>query len=140
MGIKRGLGIITLLFVVMWLVTVVESRSFGIHLENTDPANLPMAIWYISMVAAGLLSAIGAMWYFKSRKTVPNVKNGFFFGLAINVFGFAGDFLLFFPHQGGLDIFKKYFTQPMFWLTFVFILIACTLSGYISAQRRERGV
>jgi len=135
MEIKRGLGIILLLFFVMWLVTVVLSRLFGVNFENTDPANLPQAVWYISIISAGLLSAIGAMWYFKSPKIVSNTKNGFLFGLAINIFGLVGDFLLFAPHQGGLDVFKKYFVQPMFWFALIFILIACTLVGYTRAKK-----
>jgi hypothetical protein len=135
MEIKRGLGIILSLCVAMWLVTVVVSRLFGVNLENTDPASLPQAVWYISIISAGLLSAIGAMWYFKSPKIVSNAKNGFLLGLAMNIFGLVSDFLLFVPHQGGLDIFKKYFAQPMFWLAFVSILIACTLVGYVGAKK-----
>lgn len=135
MEIKRGLGIILLLVVVMWLITVIISRLFGVNLENTDPANLPQAVWYISIISAGLLSAIGAMWYFKSPKIVSNTKNGFLLGLAMNIFGLVGDFLLLVPHQGGLDIFKKYLAQPMFWLAFVSILIACTLVGYTRAKK-----
>ena len=137
MNIKRAVGIIFVLFITVHTTAVIGSKSLGIDLETQDPTIMPLAMWYIALISAFILSALGVTWFFRSHKTVPNAKNGFLFGLAASIFGFIGDIILLASRKDGLDILLKYYTQPWYWMAFVLILVACTLVGYTRAKKMK---
>lgn len=135
MNIKRAAGIIFVLFIAVHTSSVIGSKLLGINLETADPTIMPPAMWYIALISVSIVSVLGAMWFFRFHKTVPNTKNGFLFGLAASISGFIGDIILLAPRKDGLDILLKYYTQPWYWMAFVLILVACTLVGYTRAKK-----
>ena len=135
MNIKRAIGIIILLCVASLIFTAILSISFETDLEITDPENIPLTMWLTAIIFVGILITLGAVWYFKSPKIVPSIRNGFLFGLITVIMGLISDFLAFVPHKNGLDILQKYFTQPFFWTAFLVILVVSTLVGYIKSKR-----
>jgi len=135
MNIRRAAGIIFVLFIAVHTSSVIGSKLLGINLETADPTIMPSAMWYIALISVSIVSVLGAMWFFRSHKTVSNTKNGFLFGLAASIFGFIGDIILLASRKDGLDILLKYYTQPWYWMAFVLILVACTLVGYTRAKK-----
>lgn len=119
------------------IVCIIESKLFSVDLKITDPANIPLTMWYISIISAVALSAAGAMWFFKSSKTVPSAKNGFFFGLLLVIIGFIGDIVALVFYKDGAAILLKYYTQPKYWAAFILILFVCTLVGYTEVRKRR---
>ena len=137
MNIKRAIGIILLICIAVLIVCIIESKLFSVDLKITDPTNIPLAMWYISIISAVALSAAGAMWFFKPSKMVPSAKNGFFFGLLVVIIGFIGDIVALVFYKDGATILLKYYTQPKYWAAFILILFACTLAGYTEARKRK---
>lgn len=133
MNIKRAIGIIFVLFIVIHAITVIESKLLGINLETQDPKIMPLTMWYVTLISAFIFSALGAMWFFRFREK-PNAKNGFLFGIAVSMFGFIADIILFARLKSGLNILLKYYIQPWYWIIFILILAACTLVGYIKSK------
>lgn len=139
MNIKRAIGIIFLVLIAGLIVEIIESKLFGVDLKEIDPASIPLAMWYISIIATVVESAVGAIWFFKSSETVPSTKNGFFFGLLFVIIGFIGIIVLLIFYQDGATILLKYYAQPKFWAMFILSLAACTSVGYIKAKKIKVG-
>ncbi len=135
MNIKLATEIIFLLCITTLVVTIILSKLFRVELKNTDPSDIPPAMWYIAIISVVLLAAEGTAWYFESPETVPNAKNGFLFGLMAATVGFISDILLLIPHKNGSNILLGYYTKPWYWAAFILILIVCTLVGFIMAKR-----
>jgi hypothetical protein len=135
MNLKRAIGIIILVCIAVLIVCIIGAKLFAVDLEITDPANIPLAMWYYAIISVGVLIAIGAIWYFKSPKIVPSAKNGFLFGLVAAILGFTGDIVALSPHKNGLSILLKYYTQPKYWMAFILILAVSALIGYVKAQK-----
>jgi len=117
------------------LISVLSSKCFGIDLEITDPADLPLALWLAGIIPMVLMVIIIIFEIFKTSKIIPNAKNGFLLGLAAVAIGLFFDFLAFVPHPNGINILIKYFHQSEYWSAFVLILVACTLVGYIKDKK-----
>ncbi|MFC1656656.1 hypothetical protein ACFL14_01665 [Patescibacteria group bacterium] len=135
MNIKRAVGIVFVLYVVDHIINIIISKLLGIDLETQNPANMPLVMWYCSLIILMIMSTLGTAWYLNAPKIVSSIKNGFLFGLTIVVFGFIASTILLLISRGGLDILLEYYIQPQFWLAFILALIACTLVGYIKTRK-----
>lgn len=132
---KKILTLIFLTIGISFLVSITSSKVFGIDLEITDPADLPIALWLAGIVPTVLMTAIISLEIFKNSKIIPNIKNGFLLGLAATIIGLFVNFLAFTPHPNGLNILIKYFYQPEYWSAYILILLTCALIGYIKGKK-----
>ncbi|MBU0982047.1 hypothetical protein KKC94_05135 [Patescibacteria group bacterium] len=79
MNIKRAIGIIFLLAIAVQITAIIGSKLLGIDLETADPENMPSLMWFVALISVTILSAVAAMWFFNSPKTLPSLKNGLLF-------------------------------------------------------------
>ena len=134
---KKIIGLIILTIGISFLISILSSKCFGIDLEITDPADLPIALWLAGIIPTVLMITIISLEIFKTSKIIPNVKNGFLIGLAFFVIGLFFNFLAFAPHPNGVNMLIKYFHQPEYWSAYILILVTCILVGYIKDKKKR---
>jgi len=130
------MGLIILTLGISLLISVLSSKCFGIDLEVTNPADLPIALWFAGIVPTVLMVGVICLEIFKTSKIIPNVKNGFVLGLGAVVIGLFFDFLAFAFHPNGVNMLFKYFHQPEYWTALVLILLTCIGVGYVKDKNR----
>jgi hypothetical protein len=131
---KRALGIGFLLYVATFVVGMVCAVIAGQD-KSIQGGVMPDYFWYVSMVAAVVLTALFSMWYFKNPAIVPSVKSGFLFGLTAVVLAFILDFILFSigntsdDPANHIDL-GEYYGDYRFWIIIVLVIATAKLVGY----------
>ena len=137
MNIKRAISITIIISFVVYLISVIGSKLLGIDLETANAANMPTAMWYVALISVSIISTLGAIWYFRSSKIVPNIKNGLLLGLIFSIFGFIVSIILLLIQENGGDIILSYFAQVEFWMAFILIITTSSLVGYIRSKEKK---
>ncbi len=117
MNIKRAIGISVAIYLAFFVVMSISA----------------LIMWYVLPFVVILFVCVGAFWYFKSPTVSASARQGFYFGLTILLIGFVLDILSVLPTlskgDGLLKSLLDYYSQPLFWVMLVLILLVATLTG-----------
>lgn len=135
---KRALGIGFLLYLGTFVVGIVCGIISGADMTSFN--DLPDYYWYVGMVAAVVLTALFAKWYFRNPAIMPSAKSGFYFGLTAVVLSFVLDVALFslgnmnLPEAEKVDIWE-YYSDYRFWIIVVLVIATAKLVGHMNKSR-----
>lgn len=132
------LGIISVACAATLLSTIIGGKILGVDLEVVYPADIPITMWLFCIISVLAIMSLATIWYIKSLKLKPTLKNGFYFGALIVPFGFVGDIILLVPHTNGVDILISYYEQPAYWITLGLIVGVCALIGHLMPKNNRR--
>jgi hypothetical protein len=138
---KRALGIGLVLYIATFVVAIVCDMIAGPD-KSTMQGAMPDSFWYVSMVAAVVLTALFAMWYFKNPAIVPSLKSGFLFGLTAVVLAVVLDFILFSLGNMSDDPVNhidlgEYYGDYRFWIIMVLVIATAKLVGYLKKPKLQ---
>lgn len=133
MKFRRAVGCAFLAYVLTMIVGIITMAAAG--LEMTSMANPPLWLCIVSSIGAALLCWFVAWLYFRGKNIQRGAKYGFYLGIYMVIVGFILDVVMWtvsFPGgttMEGMQQLLKYYTMRYFWLTFILIFIATTLTG-----------
>lgn len=136
MFIKRAILTSFLLFIGSLILNIFWETAFNIKLKSTNPSNIPLEMWFTTMVSTVILVGFGIIWFFKSPKIVANTKNGFLIGLIVSLTGFLLDIAVILPLNNGNKILLGYFYHWQYWTTFTLIILLSIIIGYIKKRNK----
>lgn len=112
------------------IICSIYAKKLGIDLKEISPKEIPLPMWLIAMVSTVILCALGTVLLMNSMQIEYNAVNGLFFGLGAIVIGLIFDFLVLAPHKNGLIILSEYLRHPLYWTTYLCVVITCVLIGF----------
>lgn len=136
MNIKRAIGIALLTYIATFIVGILAAIVIGIDLtvETTPPPEMI----YVAAFAAVVIAGIFSVWYFKGKSVEVNAKQGLFFGGVMIIIGFIMDIVTFIPYVasgGSYDDILKYYSDPVFWVTLILVLVTPAAVGHILQKK-----
>jgi len=131
MKLKRAIGISVVVYIASLLIGGVVAAMMGI--DPTTTTEISPAMWIAGAVAAVVLSALGALWYFRSAEVATSASEGARFGVTEVVVGFVLDMVVALPaviaDARFFDQVLAYYQQPWFWVTLVLVVLAPVAVG-----------
>lgn len=123
--------IILLVLGALFLVCNICIKKYEVNLNDMSPKELPHTMWAIVMISAIVLYVLAEILFLNVMNLDFNVVNGLLFGLGAAIIGLILDFLVLAPHKDGLEIISQYRRHPLYLLTYILIIIICTLVGVL---------
>jgi uncharacterized membrane protein AbrB (regulator of aidB expression) len=136
MNTKRAIASAILTYITTFVVGVLVGVIANVSPEQASSGEVPGAILYGGAVAAIILSALFAWWYFRPARTEANTKKGLYLGLIFIVVGFVLDVVAF-AATGQLDTAQTYYSEPAFLTTLVLVVLSTTLVGWYLSRKGQ---
>ena len=136
MNFKRALWIALLVYGISFIVGSLILVFSGLDL--TQVSDVPDIFLYVNILVTVILAVLFTMFYFKDKKVKRNAKEGFYFGLVLILVGFILDIVIFslgsLASESSLDL-LDYYSNPIFWLSLVLIIVTATVVGAIKGRK-----
>lgn len=139
MNIKRAVGVGILTYLIAFIIGMIVVGISGV--DATNPAEVPKSVLYINIVITIIIAALLTLFYFKGKHTKANVKEGLLFGIVLVIVGFILDIIIFLifssASQSEFDL-MEYYSNPIFWVSLVLLLITTSVVGWIKGRKKRK--
>lgn len=107
------------------------AKKYNLDSKDLEPNQLTSKLWMAVMIFVILLCAIGSALIINILKWEYNAFNGLIIGFGASIIGLVFDFLMLISYKNGLPVWTKYLRHPLYWITYLLIIITCTLIGMV---------
>jgi len=134
MDIKRASWISCLAYISSFVVGIFIAKFMDADVFGG--AQVPTAMWTVSILFTIILVVIFSLWYFQDTKITADLKEGLLLGLVMVIVGFLFDIILFLPvlFSGTAADILDYYASPFFWLAIASVFAASGVTGWLKGS------
>lgn len=144
MNLKRAAWIGVVTYIISFIIGIIVMYFLGF--DPSQASEIPNSLLYVNIILTIIIAALFTWFYFsgksseKKAKIKPSMKEGLLFGVVLIVVGFIIDLIIFGISSIATDVEQniiKYYSNPLFWVAIVLLLVTTTLVGFVMSKKRK---